>query len=161
MIRLFVISLAMVALLAGSMMLSGGAARKPAEFPFVNRGDVFTLDINHMSQLQDFRIMYATREGLYANAPVTYEAIPAGALGYDLSPDKRVWTFHLRPGCRWTNGQPVTADDYVFSWRRMLEEPGDYTYLFHYLQNAEDYENSYPAAIRSISKPSAWKRSTP
>jgi len=143
MIRLLVISLAMVALLVCSMMLSGGAARKPAEFPFVNRGDVFTLDINHMSQLQDFRIMYATREGLYANAPITYEAIPAGALGYDLSPDKKVWTFHLRPQCRWINGDPVTANDYVFSWRRMLEEPGDYTYLFHYLQNAEDYENSY------------------
>jgi oligopeptide transport system substrate-binding protein len=143
MIRLLVISLGMVALLVGSMMLSGGAARKPAEFPFVNRGDVYTLDINNMSQLQDFRIMYAIREGLYANAPVTYETIPAGALGYDLSPDKKTWTFHLRPQCRWTNGDPVTADDYVFSWRRMLEQPGDYTYLFYYLQNAREYENSY------------------
>ena len=133
----------MVGLLVGSMMLSGGATRKPAEFAFVNRGDVYTLDINNMSQLQDFRIMYSIREGLYANAKDTYEAIPAGATGYNLSPDKKTWTFHLRPECRWSNGDPVTAQDYVFSWRRMLEQPGDYTYLFHYLRNAEEYEKSF------------------
>jgi ABC-type oligopeptide transport system substrate-binding subunit len=75
--------------------------------------------------------------------PKTLRPIPAGATGYDLSEDKKVWTFHLRRECKWSNGDPLTARDYVFSWRRLLEEPGEYTYLFHYMKNAEAYEKSY------------------
>src|SRR5471030_2445554 len=32
--------------------------------------------------------------------------------------DNRVWTFHLRPGLKWSNGDPLTANDVVYSWRR-------------------------------------------
>ena len=62
--------------------------------------------------------------------PITLDPIPGAASHADVSDDKRVWTFKLRPEARWTNGDPVTAHDYVFSWRRMFEEPGEYTYLF-------------------------------
>jgi oligopeptide transport system substrate-binding protein len=141
--RLLIIPLGLLALLGGAMIWSGGGVEQRAEFRFINRGDIFTLDINQMSYLQDFRLTYAIREGLYNLDAETYVPVPAGASGYDLSDDKRVWTFHLRPEAKWSNGDPVRARDYEFSWRRMLEEPGEYTYLFYYIKNAAEYETSH------------------
>lgn len=142
--RLLAIPIVLLLLLAGAMVLSGSAdVRKRAEFSFINRGDIFTLDLNQMSYLQDFRLTYGIREGLFDLQPVTFKPIPAGAVGFDLSDDKKVWTFHLRKECKWSNGDPVTARDYLYSWRRMLEEPGEYTYLFHYMRNGAEYEKSY------------------
>src|SRR5712671_1634000 len=123
--RLLVIPIVLILLLAGAMVLSGTSVEKRAEFSFINRGDIFTLDINQMSYLQDFRLTYAIREGLYNLDPETYVPVPAGAMRYDLSADKRVWTFHLRPEAKWSNGDRVIAKDYEWSWRRMLEEPGE------------------------------------
>ena len=143
MARLLVIPLGLLVLLAGAVIWSGSGVQQRSEFRFINRGDIFTLDINQMSYLQDFRLTYAIREGLYNLDAETYVPVPAGATGYDLSPDKRIWTFHLRPEAKWSNGDPVRAADYEWSWRRMLEEPGEYTYLFYYIKNSEEYERSY------------------
>lgn len=141
--RLLVIPLAMLALLLVALAWSGGAAQKRADFAFINRADILTLDINQMSYVQDFRLTYSIREGLFSYDPETLRPILAGAASYDLSPDKRTWTFHLRPEAKWTNGDPVTAGDYVFSWRRMLEEPSQYGYLHYYYKNAKAYEKAY------------------
>ena len=145
MARLLLIPVGLILLLAGAMAWSGGGAQPRADFAFINRGDIYTLDLNQMSYMQDFRLTYGIREGLYAPDAKTLKPIPAGAIGHEVSDDGRTWTFHLRPGAKWNNGDPVTAHDYVFSWRRMLEEPGEYTYLFHYIQNAKNYEDAYAA----------------
>jgi oligopeptide transport system substrate-binding protein len=139
MLRILIIPLALVGMLLGAMVWSGGGVEKRADFSFINRGDIYTLDLNQMSYMQDFRLTYGIREGLYSPDPRTLRPIPAGATGYDLSDDKRVWTFHLRTDAKWSNGDPVTARDYVFSWRRMLEEPGEYTYLFYYIKGAKPF----------------------
>src|SRR3954451_11907502 len=143
MLRILIIPLALVGMLLGAMVWSGGGVEKRADFAFRNRGDIYTLDLNKMSYMQDFRLTYGIREGLYSPHPETMRPIPAGAVGHDLSDDKKTWTFHLRTEGRWSNGDPVTARDYVFSWRRMLEEPGEYTYLFDYVHNAKNYTQSY------------------
>jgi len=137
--RVFAIPVVLFVMLLGAVVWSGGGVEKRSEFAFINRGDIYTLDLNQMSYMQDFRMTYAIREGLYTPDPETLAPIPAGATGYDLSPDKRVWTFHLRKDCAWSNGDPVRAKDYVFSWRHMLEEPGEYTYLFYYIRGAKHY----------------------
>jgi len=46
---------------------------------------------------------------------------PAAAAGYDVSPDGLVYTFHLRPDGRWSDGQPVTAQQFEYSWKRILD----------------------------------------
>ncbi|HEY8666809.1 MAG TPA: peptide ABC transporter substrate-binding protein, partial [Tepidisphaeraceae bacterium] len=51
--------------------------------------------------------------------------------------------FHIRDTARWSDGEDLLASDFVFAWRRMLEEPGDYTYLFHYIAGAQAYEEAY------------------
>jgi oligopeptide transport system substrate-binding protein len=123
---------------------SSSTTAAPGTFRFINRGDVITLDINTMSYLQDFRVTYAIREGLYTYDPTqNFKPLPALVVSDAVSDDKRTWTFKIRDGAKWTNGDPVTARDFVFSWRHMLESPGEYTYLFYYIKNAEAYEQAH------------------
>jgi oligopeptide transport system substrate-binding protein len=111
-------------------------------FRFINRGDVVSLDLNQVSYLQDFRVLRAIREGLYREDPVTNETHPALAEKTEVSPDKKTWTFKLRQA-KWSNGDPIVAGDFVFSWRLMLESPGEYTYLFYYIKGAKKYEQDF------------------
>ncbi|MDB5172034.1 MAG: hypothetical protein JWN51_807 [Phycisphaerales bacterium] len=148
MLRLLVIPVALLALLGGMMLWSGGAARQKADFSFINRGEIGTLDPNRMSWMQDIRLGYALWEGLYALDPKTLEAVP-GCAEVEISPDKTVYTFHIRPTAKWSNGDNVLAQDFYFAWRRMLEEPGDYTYLLHYMKGAEEYEKAFPDYVKA------------
>src|SRR5690606_36129254 len=61
----------------------------------------------------------------------------------DVSEDGREYTFHLRANGRWTNGDAVTAGDFVFGWRRMLENPDEYSGLFHCIAGAKEYQAWY------------------
>lgn len=56
-------------------------------------------------------------EGLYGYSP-TGKIVPKIATGYKVSDGGRVWTFFLRHDAKWSNGQPVTAQDFYYSWMR-------------------------------------------
>src|SRR5437016_13977777 len=118
MYKLFIIPLGLLGLLAGAVVWSNKGQGERAEFSFINRGDIYTLDLNQMSYMQDFRLTYGIREGLYAPNAQTLLPEPAGAASQTTSPDGRVWTFKLRREARWSNRHPVTAHDYVLSWTR-------------------------------------------
>jgi oligopeptide transport system substrate-binding protein len=156
MLRLLAIPLALFVLLLGAMAWSGSASVKRADFTYCNASgrDIITLDTNQMSYLQDFRVTYATREGLYDYDGETLTPIPGIATHFDVSADKKVYTFHLRPEAKWNNNDPCVAGDFVFAWRRMLESPGEYSYLFYYIKGAEKYEKDYQDYLSSSgSKP--------
>lgn len=141
---LTLIPVALLLLLGGFVLFPGVKAEQRADFTFINRGETKTLDLNRISWAQDIRTAYILWEGLYTIDPVrTLQPVLGCAGKVDLSGDQTVYTFHIRPEARWTNGDDVTAHDFVFSWRRMLEEPGDYTYLFFYIRGAEAYSNDY------------------
>ena len=115
-----------------------------AGLTYIDRGDIGTLDPNRMSWMQDIRVGNGLWEGLYSIDPVTFKPILATADKADQSDDKTVWTFHIRTDARWSNGDPVTSHDFVFAWKRMLEEPGDYTYLLdQYIKGAKEYEDAF------------------
>lgn len=66
----------------------------------------------------------------------------AAATSHTISDDGLTWTFHLRPGATWQDGKPVTAQDFVYSWQRLMNPEsaatyGDYFTLAH-IVNAED-----------------------
>ena len=72
------------------------------------------------------------------------DASPVYALAesHELSADGKVYTFKLRPTAKWSNGEPVTAHDFVKTYKRILN-PGvasEYDYLHHLIENAEAYE---------------------
>jgi ABC-type oligopeptide transport system substrate-binding subunit len=63
------------------------------------------------------------------------------AESWDVSEDGKTVTFHLREDGRWTNGDPVTAQDFEYSWKRTLSPQlgADYAYQFFGIVGAEDY----------------------
>ncbi len=65
-------------------------------------------------------ILTALFEPLVQLDPVDLRPTPAGATHWEVTPDGCVYTLHLRPEARWSNGDPVRADDWVFSFRRLL-----------------------------------------
>ncbi|HEU0039628.1 MAG TPA: ABC transporter substrate-binding protein, partial [Verrucomicrobiae bacterium] len=54
---------------------------------------------------------------------VTQEPGPALAESWKVEPDQKTWTFKLRPGLRWSDGQPLTAADVVFTWNEIMYNP--------------------------------------
>ncbi len=124
------------------------AGDKP-DFVYIDRADVITLDLNRMSWLQDIRVANGLWEGLYALDPKTLACIPGTADQIQVNADKTIYTFHIRPSAQWSNGEPVTSGDFVFAWRRMLEEPAEYTYLYHYIKGAEVYELAFQKDMKS------------
>jgi oligopeptide transport system substrate-binding protein len=69
------------------------------------------------------------------------EPEPAAATNWDISDDGKTYTFHIRQGMKWSNGDPVTAHDFEFAWKRTLakETASDYAYFLFYLVNGEKY----------------------
>ncbi len=59
-------------------------------------------------------------EGLTAIGP-NDDIVPGVARSWEVSADGKTWIFHLRPTARWSNGDPVTAADFVYAWRREVD----------------------------------------
>lgn len=68
---------------------------------------------------------------------------PGAAESVDVSDDGTVYTFHLRDDGVWTNGDPVTANDFAFAWQQVLtpDVAADYAYMLYFIKNAEAYLN--------------------
>ena len=111
-----------------------------AEVTF-SSADVFTLDAQRMSYMQDLRVARALLEGLCTVDPDTNVPAPGVATSWQVSPDGREWTFHLRGDARWSNGDPVTSRDFKESWRRLLlpDTAADYSALLFGIRGAEEF----------------------
>jgi oligopeptide transport system substrate-binding protein len=117
------------------------------------------LDPGLLSGQPDGRIARALFEGLVTPHPQTLEPTPGQAQAWEISADRTTYTFHLRPGLRWTNGDPLTAEDFLYSWRRVLEPTvgSRYASLLYPIAGAEAYnkrESRDPASI-GLSAPDA------
>ena len=89
-------------------------------FTFNNGTEPETLDPNMMSGQPDGRIARMLFEGLTVSNPKTLAPEPGQAERWDISPDQRTYTFHLRRGLRWSDGHAVTAGDFLYGWQRAL-----------------------------------------
>jgi oligopeptide transport system substrate-binding protein len=99
------------------------------------------LDPQIVTIYTDQNILLALFEGLTAIDEKTSQPVPAAAQSWESSADGLAWTFHLREGLRWSNGEALTADDFVRSWRRMLSPAlgSEYAYLLYPIRNAEAF----------------------
>jgi len=141
MARLLVPIVLLVIVVAASLVTD--RPQPPADFTFINQGDVNTLDLQRMSWMQDLRVARLLFEGLVRNDVLTwgYDITPGVAERWDISEDGRTYTFHLRESAKWSNGQPVTAHDFVYAWRRaILPDTGsDYIKLFHLVEGSSEF----------------------
>jgi oligopeptide transport system substrate-binding protein len=83
----------------------------------------------------------AVSEGLLALHPHTLKPVPACALSWERSKDQKSVTFHLRPDLKWSNGAPLTAHDFLYSWKRLLDPAtaSPYAYLLWDVEGAKAY----------------------
>jgi len=99
------------------------------------------LDPHVVTGVPENHLIRALFEGLAVKNPYTLEPEPGVAESWEFSEDRRQITFHINPQARWSNGDPVTADDYVWSWMRALHpETGNlYAYMLFPIRNAEAF----------------------
>ncbi|MBV8277118.1 MAG: hypothetical protein JO170_17935, partial [Verrucomicrobia bacterium] len=88
-----------------------------ADLVVLNGAEPESIDPAEITGQLDGRIAYALFEGLL-HFDRFGRPQPGIAQSWDLSSDRRTYTFHLRPEAKWSNGDPVTADDFVASWKR-------------------------------------------
>lgn len=106
-----------------------------------NAAEPADLDPHLASVLNDQIVVNTLFEGLTVLDERTTQPLPAAAESWSASPDGLVWTFRLRDGLQWSNGDALTADDFVQSWRRILNPAfaaENAWYLFA-LKNAEAF----------------------
>lgn len=94
---------------------------KTQEFRWSNGGLPQTFDPAFAAAPPDTDAVRALFEGLTDYDPKTLAPVPAVATRWESSNDGRVWTFYLRDNARWSNGEKVTAQDFVRSWERTLK----------------------------------------
>jgi oligopeptide transport system substrate-binding protein len=106
-----------------------------------NLSEPADLDPQLITQITDAQVVINLMEGLTAMDPADAHPVPGVAESWEVSEDKLTWTFHLRAAARWSNGDPVTARDFAYSYQRMLS-PGlasEYASLLYCLRGAEDF----------------------
>ena len=107
-----------------------------------NGGEPKALDPQLVSAVGDSNIMRALFEGLIAYHPSDdSESAPGVAKTWESNEDFTEWTFHLRDDAKWSNGDPVTAHDFVYSYNRILSPAlaSPYSSMLFFLENAEEF----------------------
>ena len=97
------------------------------------------LDPHLANSVSAHNVIIALIEGLVSEDPKTLKPVPGVAEKWDISEDGLVYTFHLRKNAKWSNGDPVTAHDFVYSYKRILnpELASQYASMLHGLKNAQ------------------------
>lgn len=106
-----------------------------------NAAEPAALDPHITTGVGESYILQALFEGLVVKNPETLEPEPGVAESWDISEDGRTYTFHIRANAKWSNGDPLTAEDFRWSWERALtpELGSQYNYMFFPVVNAEPF----------------------
>jgi oligopeptide transport system substrate-binding protein len=133
--------LAVCLLAAGLAAAVRSSSLPPADFTFVNGTEVKSLDPAIVTGQPENRLINALFEGLVRWHPETLEPIPGVAESWEISDDQLRYRFRLRRSARWSDGSPVTADDFVYSFRRFLDPrtAAEYAYQGWYVKHARRY----------------------
>jgi oligopeptide transport system substrate-binding protein len=100
--------------------LTGEPLADDQTFAYQVSDPVGTLDPHRVDSVIQLDIVRDLFEGLF-NEDQAGDLTPGVATGYESNPDKTVFTFHLRPAARWSDGAPVVAQDFVYAWRRIAD----------------------------------------
>ncbi len=148
--------LALSALLSATLVSLAGCGKKDAPssaaalaapatatkkiLNYGNGAEPSDLDFQIVTGVPEHRLALTFFEGLVSEDP-QLNVIPGVAEKWEISSDGLVYTFHLRADARWSNGDPVTADDFVQSYRRMITPAlaAEYSYMLWLVVGAEDY----------------------
>jgi oligopeptide transport system substrate-binding protein len=132
----------------GNEESSGGTSSGGGEGPAANQTMTMSwgteppsLDPGLATDTTSSNVLLNIMDPLIKLNPNTLDAEPNLAESWDVSEDGKTVTYHLRQDGKWTNGDPVTASDFVYSWKRTIspELAADYAYQFYGIVGAADY----------------------
>lgn len=111
--------------------------------------DITTLNSLQVTDTYSITVLTEAMEGLTRNENTGNKDVikPAGATSWDISKDKKVWTFHLRNNL-WSDGKKVTAGDYVYAWKKLLDPKtaASYASFIYCVKGAQEYNNGKGSA---------------
>lgn len=119
------------------MLASSVAAQAEMVLHRGNGAEPETIDPQKSTGVTEANIEYELFEGL-----TTYDAkgeiVPGAAESWEISDDGKTYTFHLRKDGKWSNGDPVTANDFVYAFRRLVDPQtlSDYAFIIDMVENA-------------------------
>ena len=151
-----------VALLAGLIVIGGCNPTAPGPAPehlaadqtlsFPIAQDVSDLDPALISNSADVDIMRNVFSGLYRFDSNLHE-LPDIAVGQPtVSADGFTYTFHLRTDARFSNGDGITADDFIYSWNRAVARQGDYAGLFDVIAGYQNVAEGRSQTMTGLTK---------
>lgn len=116
------------------------ARSRRADLVFINGAEPETLDPAIITGQPEGRIVNALFEGLCAYDE-DGRAVPGVAESWEISPDGRTYTFHIRPDAKWSDGRGVVSGDFVSSWKRTLTPAtgSQYNYQLFPVKNAQAF----------------------
>jgi oligopeptide transport system substrate-binding protein len=137
-------------LLSGIWSFLTGCSRPESRVDIGNREQILhignasepeDLDPQIVTGVPEHRLLMSLFEGLVTEDPYDLHPVPGVAERWDISPDGRTYTFYLRKNARWSNGDPVTARDFLNSYKRILspELGARYAYMFYVVKSAEPF----------------------
>jgi oligopeptide transport system substrate-binding protein len=137
-----------IGLLSAAVIACGGgdrvadAAARDGILLIGNGAEPMSLDPHLVTGVPENRIISALIEGLISYHPTDAdEPEPGVAEAWEHNEDYSVWRFRLRENARWTNGDPVTAGDFVYSWQRILSPAlgSQYAEMLYVIRNARAF----------------------
>ncbi len=142
----------LLGLLGLLLAVTSSARLERADLVINNGSEPASLDPGTVTGVPEGRILRGLFEGLTVKHPRTLEPLPGVALTWELSPDGRVYTFELRPDACWIvagtdparfgeRGDPLTADDFEWSWKRLLHPltAAEYAYQLWPVRGARQF----------------------
>jgi oligopeptide transport system substrate-binding protein len=140
-----------IVLLLLCLVIGCGSGDQRADLVILNGAEPESIDPAVITGQLDGRICYALFEGLL-HFDRFGKPQPGIAENWDLSSDAKTYTFHLRANARWSNGDPITAKDFLLSWKRILlpETASEYAYLLYHVKNAQPFNEGTLKAFGSV-----------
>ncbi len=116
-------------------------SEEKADITIINGAEPESLDPAIVTVQADMRIARSVFEGVTRLDPKTATPIPGLAHHWDISEDGKTYIFHLRTNLVWSTGEPLTADDVVYSWLRVLDPmtAADYAGFLFYVKGGEEF----------------------
>ncbi|PDY46978.1 peptide ABC transporter substrate-binding protein [Bacillus pseudomycoides] len=140
-----VIRFSLVSTLLLSSFLAGCGKEKTTTKPkeekkvlqLTETGEIPSLNSLKVTDAVSFNVLNNVMEGLFRLSK-NDEVIPGIAQKHEISKDGKTYTFHLRDA-KWSNGDPVTAHDFVYAWKQLVnpETGSEYAYIMYDVKNAE------------------------
>lgn len=125
---------------------------RPADLRIINGKEPETIDPALVVGQPDGRVCLSIFEGLTRYNPTNAAPEPGLAERWDISPDGKTYTFHLRTNAFWFDRSPITAADVAWSWMRVLEPAtaADYAGNLYYIKGAEAYNKGQSKDPKSV-----------